>query len=68
MSKVKNLEILASTLATTTMNKLSIDGSSMWMFANMMSEYNSRPNPEFKKSFRSQETEFTQSSLRSSNR
>ena len=56
MSKVKNLEILASTLATTTMNKLSIDGSSMWMFANMMSEYNSRPNPEFRESFRSQET------------
>ena len=42
------------------MNKLSVDGTNMWMYSNMISEYNSRPNPDFKESLRYQITDFVQ--------
>ena len=56
MSKIKNLQILASTLSEQKMNEISLSASNAWMFSSMLSEYIARPNPEFIDSLRNQES------------
>ena len=52
MSKIKNLQILASTLSEQKMNEISLSASNAWMFSSMLSEYIARPNPQFIDSLR----------------
>ena len=47
MSQVKNLQILASTLAQQKMNEIGLRASNTWAFANQLSDFTSNPNTEF---------------------
>ena len=58
MSKIKNLQILANTLSEKVMNDLSVEGSSTWAASNVLSEYVSSPNLQFKESLKHQITEY----------
>ena len=58
MSKIKNLQIIANTLSEKIMNDLSVEGSSTWASSNILSEYISSPNLQFKESLKHQITRF----------
>ena len=52
MSKIKNLQILAQTLAQQKIHEISLKGQTSWMYANMISEYVDDPNPDFMSSLK----------------
>ena len=60
MSKIKNLQILANSLAELTGNKLSVIGSDLWKYANTMTEYNRNPNINFQLGLKTNESVFVQ--------
>ena len=60
ISKVKNLQIVANTLAELTRNRLGVIGSETWMIANMISSYYKNPNLQFQQELEYQATQLPQ--------